>query len=119
MLNDKHFVKVSKASRSFDKYLGETYSGSTEGERALELGERADHWKEDDEDGKKKRESQKRKAKKEKERLAGMNVADFGRSKKGKKAKKSKKEESSSGSESEDLKPWKQNVDESESESED
>ncbi|KAH8808859.1 hypothetical protein F5884DRAFT_858377 [Xylogone sp. PMI_703] len=107
-LNDKHFVKVSKASRSFDKYLRETYGGSTEGERALELQERADHWNEDDTDDERKKESQKRKAKK-KERFAGMNVAGFGGSKK-EKNKKSKKQESSTDSESEDFKPRKQKV---------
>jgi small nuclear ribonucleoprotein (snRNP)-like protein len=121
VLNDKHFIKVSKASRSFDKYLNTTLSNSTEAERALELQERADDWDGDDSGDSKKKETRKRKARKEKERLAGMDVADFSGSKKGKKGNKSRKDESSSGSESEESNPrkHKSRMVESESESDD
>ncbi|EHK97480.1 putative ATPase family AAA domain-containing protein 3B [Glarea lozoyensis 74030] len=121
VLNDKHFIKVSKASRDFDKYLNRTLGGSTEADRALDVGERADNWDDDDSEEREKKEIRKKKARRERERPTGINVADFSGSKKGKKGKKTRKEESSSGSESDESNPrkYKGRTEESESESDD
>ncbi|KAF8849600.1 P-loop containing nucleoside triphosphate hydrolase protein [Acephala macrosclerotiorum] len=91
-LNRRHFIKVSKAARSFDAYLNKVYGGQSEAEKAVELSERFDKWDTDEVTSKKH-------AKYKEKRIAGKNVAFFGGSKKGK-DKKSKKEESCSDSES-------------------
>ncbi|CAG8961514.1 hypothetical protein HYFRA_00013865 [Hymenoscyphus fraxineus] len=109
-LTDKHFEKVSKASRGFDRYLEVTYGGATESQRAFEIEERADHWKDKHVSEKKVKSMMKDKRKRTKDKkedkgkkAEGVNCAVYGEEAVTKKSKRSRKkvESESESSESE------------------